>query len=45
MIPCGIESKYRDKNFRMNAGEIISDTTMNLVLHSGIIEDGVSLKN
>lgn len=42
VIPAGIESKYRDKNFRMNAGEIISDTTMNLVLHSDlVIEDGV----
>lgn len=42
VIPAGIESKYRDKNFHMNAGEIISDTTMNLVLHSDlVIEDGV----
>lgn len=42
VIPAGIESKYRDKNFRMNAGETISDTTMNLVLHSDlVIEDGV----
>lgn len=41
-IPAGIESKYREKNFRMNAGEIISDTTMNLVLHSDlVIENGV----
>lgn len=46
VIPAGIESKYRDKNFRMNSGEIISDTTMNLVLHSDlIIEDGVLAKD
>lgn len=45
VIPAGIESKYRDKNFRMNAGEIISDTTMNLVLLSDlVIEDGVLAK-
>ena len=45
IIPAGIESKYREKNFRMNAGEIISDTTMNLVLHSDlVIEDGVLAK-
>lgn len=45
IIPAGIESKYREKNFRMNAGEIISDTTMNLVLLSDlIIEDGVLAK-
>lgn len=40
-IPAGIESKYREKNFLMKAGEIISDTTMNLVLLSDlIIRDG-----
>ncbi|MGQ7458327.1 site-specific DNA-methyltransferase [Streptococcus suis] len=45
VIPAGIESKYRDKNFRMYEGEIISDTTMNLVLRSDlIIEDGILAK-
>lgn len=41
LIPAGIESKYREKNFEMKAGEIISDTTMNLVLLSDlVIKDG-----
>ena len=41
-IPAGIISKYREKNFTMKKGEIISDTTMNLVLKSDlIIKDGV----
>lgn len=41
LIPAGIESKFREKNFKMEAGEIISDTTMNLVLLSDlIIKDG-----
>lgn len=41
-IPAGIESKYREKNYSMKAGEIISDTTMNLVLKSDlVIKDGV----
>lgn len=45
IIPAGIESKYREKNFIMKAGETISDTTMNLVLHSDlVIEDGVLAK-
>jgi len=42
VIHAGIESKYREKNFFMKKGEIISDTTMNLVLHSDlVIKDGV----
>lgn len=42
IIPAGIDSKYREKNFTMRAGEIISDTTMNLILHSDlVIEDGI----
>jgi DNA modification methylase len=41
VIPSGIESKYREKNFFLKKGEIISDTTMNLVLHSDlVIKDG-----
>lgn len=41
-IPAGIASKYREKNYSMKAGEIISDTTMNLVLKSDlVIKDGV----
>lgn len=41
-IPAGITSKYREKNFTMKSGKIISDTTMNLVLKSDlIIENGV----
>lgn len=42
IIPAGIESKYREKNFTMRAGEIISDTTMNLILRSDlVIENGI----
>ncbi len=42
VIPAGIESKYRDKNFVLKKGEIISDTTMNLVLHSDlVIKEGI----
>lgn len=41
IIPAGIDSKYKDKNFILKKGEIISDTTMNLVLHSDmVITDG-----
>lgn len=46
IIPAGIKSKYREKNFTMKKGEIISDTTMDLVLHSDlIIKDGVLAKD
>jgi Adenine specific DNA methylase Mod len=42
IVPAGIESKYKEKNFKLNAGEIISDTTMNLVLISDlVIKNGV----
>lgn len=45
-IPAGIMSKYREKNFTMKTGEIISDTTMNLVLKSDlVIKDGVLVQN
>lgn len=45
-IPTGIMSKYREKNFTMKAGEIISDTTMNLVLKSDlVIKDGILVQN
>lgn len=37
IIPAGIESKYREENFVMKKGEMISDTTMNLVLHSDLV--------
>lgn len=41
-IPAGIKSKYREKNFSMKKGDIISDTTMNLVLKSDlVIKNGV----
>ena len=36
-IPAGIESKYFEKDFVMKKGDIISDTTMNLVLHSDLV--------
>ena len=42
VIPAGIESKYREKDFTMKKGEIISDTTMTLVLHSDlVIKNGI----
>ena len=41
-IPAGIVSKYADREFFMPKGSIISDTTMNLVLHSDlVIKNGV----
>ncbi len=46
IIPAGIISKYKEKNFMMKAGDIISDTTMNLVLKSDlIIKDGFLVKD
>lgn len=40
-IPTGIESKFKEKNYFLPKGYIISDTTMNLVLHSDlVITDG-----
>jgi len=42
VIPAGIQSKYRDNNYFLKKGEVISDTTMNLVLLSDlVIKDGV----
>lgn len=42
IIPAGIESKYRDKDFFMPKGSEISDTTMSIVLHSDlVIKNGV----
>lgn len=44
-IPVGIESKYRDENFFMPKGSEISDTTMNIVLHSDlVIKNGILAK-
>ncbi len=40
-IPAGIVSKYREENFTMKKGDVISDTTMTLALHSDlVIKDG-----
>lgn len=36
-IPKGITSKYKESNFTLAKGNIISDTTMSLVLHSDLI--------
>ena len=42
VIPSGIESKYKEKNFFMPKGSEISDTTMSIILHSDlVIEEGV----
>ena len=41
-IPAGIESKYKEKNYRLPAGSEISDTTMSLILHTDLeIKNGV----
>ena len=41
-IPVGIESKYREKNYFLPKGSVISDTTMSIVLHSDlVIKDGI----
>lgn len=37
VIPAGIESKYKEKDFFLAKGSEISDTTMSLVLHSDLI--------
>ncbi len=40
-IPAGISSKYKDSNFVLTKGSEISDTTMNILLHSDlVIKDG-----
>lgn len=45
VIPAGIESKYKKKNFSLPAGSEISDTTMSLVLHSDlVIKNGILAK-
>lgn len=36
-IPKGIKSKYKEKDYIRRKGEIISVTTMNLVLHSDLV--------
>lgn len=42
VIPAGIESKYKEKNYFLPKGTEISDTTMSIVLHSDLfIKDGV----
>lgn len=42
IIPAGIESKYKEKNYILSKGSEISDTTMSIVLHSDlIIENGI----
>lgn len=41
-IPAGISSKYREKDFILSAGEVISAGNMDLVLHSDlIVKDGL----
>jgi adenine-specific DNA-methyltransferase len=37
IIPAGIESKYKEKNYTMAKGSELSDTTMSLVLHSDLV--------
>lgn len=46
MIPSGIESKYKEKDYFLKKDSIISNTTMNLVLHSDlVIKEGVLAKD
>jgi len=41
VIPAGIESKYKEKDYFLAKGTEISDTTMSIVLHSDlVIKDG-----
>ena len=45
IVPPGIKSQYKEKNFCLPKGSEISDTTMNLVLHSDlVIENGILTK-
>lgn len=45
-IPAGIKSKYKEKDYFLKSGEIISDTTMNLVLHSDlVIKNGILVQD
>lgn len=45
-IPAGIESKYKEKNYFLPSGYEISDTTMNIVLHSDlVIKNGILAKD
>ena len=46
IIKAGIESKFSKKDFFMEKGNIISDTTMNIVLHSDLeIKNGILVKD
>lgn len=45
VIPSGIDSKYRKKDYTLPAGSIISNNTMNLVLHSDLILRNGKLAN
>jgi len=46
IIPAGIKSNYKDKNFYMPKGSEISDTTMNIILQSDmIIKNGILAKD
>lgn len=41
-IPAGIHSKYKEKNYTLKAGSVISADTMSLLLHTDlVISDGV----
>lgn len=45
-IPAGIESKYKEQNYFLQKGSKISDTTMDLVLHSDLeIQNGILAKD
>jgi adenine-specific DNA-methyltransferase len=45
-IPEGIQSNYREQDFFLEKGTVISDTTMNIVLHSDlVIKNGVLIKD
>ena len=42
VIPAGITSKYRENDYFLKEGSVISDTTMTLVLHSDlVIKNGI----
>jgi len=44
-IPAGIKSKFKESNYKLKKGSIISVTTMDLLLHSDLVIENNVLKN
>jgi adenine-specific DNA-methyltransferase len=45
LIPKGIPSKFKEKDYFLPKGEVISDTTMSIELHSDLVIENGLLKN